>query len=92
MRYFDIRFSNICNFKCRTCGSGFSTQWEQEDLKNNVYHAKIIPKNDNKDFLKEVCRSNRFYGNRLLCRRRTINNRRTLYFIRRNDPQRSYQY
>ena len=21
MRYFDIRFSNICNFKCRTCGS-----------------------------------------------------------------------
>ena len=54
MRYFDIRFSNICNFKCRTCGSGFSTQWEQEDLKNNVYHAKIIPKNDNPDFLKEI--------------------------------------
>jgi organic radical activating enzyme len=54
MRYFDIRFSNICNFKCRTCGSGFSTQWEQEDLKNNVWHAKIIPKNDNKEFLNEV--------------------------------------
>jgi hypothetical protein len=48
MRYFDIRFSNICNFKCRTCGSGFSTQWEQEDLKNNVFHAKVIPKNNNK--------------------------------------------
>jgi hypothetical protein len=54
MRYFDIRFSNICNFKCRTCGSGFSTQWEQEDLKNNVYYAKVIPKNDNPDFLKEI--------------------------------------
>jgi hypothetical protein len=54
MRYFDIRFSNICNFKCRTCGSGFSTQWEQEDLKNHVYYAKIIPKNDNPDFLKEI--------------------------------------
>jgi hypothetical protein len=54
MRYFDIRFSNICNFKCRTCGSGFSTQWEQEDLKHNVFHAKIHPKNDNPDFLKEV--------------------------------------
>ena len=26
MRYFDIRFSNICNFKCRTCGSEFSSQ------------------------------------------------------------------
>jgi hypothetical protein len=54
MRYFDIRFNNICNFKCRTCGSGFSTQWEQEDLKNNVWFAKTIPKNDNPDFLKEI--------------------------------------
>jgi hypothetical protein len=54
MRYFDIRFSNICNFKCRTCGSGFSTQWEQEDLKNNVWFARTIPKNDNKEFLSEV--------------------------------------
>lgn len=54
MRYFDIRFSNICNFKCRTCGSGFSTQWEQEDLKNNVWHAKVIPKNNNKEFLNQV--------------------------------------
>lgn len=54
MRYFDIRFSNICNFKCRTCGSAFSTQWEQEDLKNNVWNAKIHPKNDNKKFLQDV--------------------------------------
>lgn len=30
MKYFDIRFSNICNFKCRTCGSEFSSQWAQE--------------------------------------------------------------
>lgn len=54
MRYFDIRFSNICNFKCRTCGSGFSTQWEQEDIKNKVWFARAIPKNDNKEFLSEV--------------------------------------
>jgi organic radical activating enzyme len=54
MRYFDIRFNNICNFKCRTCGSGFSTQWEQEDLKNKVWNARVIPKNDNKKFLAEV--------------------------------------
>jgi hypothetical protein len=60
MRYFDIRFSNICNFKCRTCGSGFSTQWEQEDLKNNVWHAKIIPKNDNKEFLRQVVEQTEF--------------------------------
>ena len=34
MRYFDIRFSNICNFKCRTCGSAFSSQWEARRLKS----------------------------------------------------------
>ena len=54
MRYFDIRFSNICNFKCRTCGSGFSSQWEQEDLKNNAWNAKVHLKNNNKDFLQGV--------------------------------------
>lgn len=54
MRYFDIRFSNICNFKCRTCGAGFSSQWEQEDLKNNVNYARIYPKNDNPNFLQEI--------------------------------------
>ena len=30
MKYFDVRFSNICNMKCRTCGSEFSSQWAQE--------------------------------------------------------------
>ena len=54
MRYFDIRFSNICNFKCRTCGSGFSTQWEQEDLKSGVFYAKVLPKNNNPKFLQNV--------------------------------------
>lgn len=54
MKYFDIRFSNICNFKCRTCGSGFSSQWEQEDLKNKLPYARIIPKNYNPKFLQEV--------------------------------------
>jgi MoaA/NifB/PqqE/SkfB family radical SAM enzyme len=54
MRYFDIRFSNICNFKCRTCGAGFSSQWEQEDLKNKVQYARIYPKNDNPNFLQEI--------------------------------------
>lgn len=54
MRYFDIRFSNICNFKCRSCGAGFSSQWEQEDLKNSLNYARVIAKNDNKDFLNDV--------------------------------------
>ena len=54
MRYFDIRFSNICNFKCRTCGSQFSTQWEQEDLKSGLKYATIHPKNDSPEFLSDV--------------------------------------
>jgi hypothetical protein len=54
MKYFDIRFNNICNFKCRSCGSAFSTQWEQEDLKNKVSYAGVIPKNNNPKFLQEV--------------------------------------
>lgn len=54
MRYFDIRFSNICNFKCRTCGQEFSSQWEQENLRNNVSYAQSFPKNNNKEFLQDV--------------------------------------
>lgn len=54
MRYFDIRFSNICNFKCRTCGAGYSSQWEQEDLKNNVSHARIYPKNNKPELVNEI--------------------------------------
>lgn len=47
MHYFDIRFSNICNFKCRTCGSEFSSKWGEEMRKNHdpnhpvVIHADI---------------------------------------------------
>lgn len=54
MKYFDIRFNNICNFKCRTCGQEYSSQWEQENLKNDVGYARIIPKNQNKLFLQDV--------------------------------------
>jgi len=30
LKYLDIRFSNICNFKCRSCGPSCSSQWAQE--------------------------------------------------------------
>jgi organic radical activating enzyme len=54
MRYYDIRFSNICNFKCRTCGQEYSSQWEQENLRNNVTYAMSFPKNSNTEFLQDV--------------------------------------
>jgi len=30
MVYWDIRFSNLCNLKCRSCGHIFSSQWYQD--------------------------------------------------------------
>jgi hypothetical protein len=54
MRYFDIRFSNICNFKCRTCNAEFSTQWEQEDIKRKLPYSKIYPKNNGPRLLEEI--------------------------------------
>jgi len=32
-RYWDVRFSNICNLKCRSCGSIFSSRWYDDDVK-----------------------------------------------------------
>ena len=50
--YWDIRFSNQCNMKCRSCGSEFSSQWALEDKKNwnPVY---IFAGGDNNDNLFE---------------------------------------
>lgn len=41
MRYFDIRFSNICNFKCRSCNSGYSSLWEAEDIKHGILGERV---------------------------------------------------
>jgi len=30
MKYMDMRFSNLCNMKCRSCGPSCSSQWAQE--------------------------------------------------------------
>jgi hypothetical protein len=32
LKYLDIRFSNICNYKCRSCGPSCSSQWAQEHV------------------------------------------------------------
>jgi len=31
LKYFDVRWSNICNFKCRSCSSTYSSSWATED-------------------------------------------------------------
>ena len=33
LRYWDVRFSNLCNFSCRTCGPIFSSNWYNEHVK-----------------------------------------------------------
>jgi len=33
LTYWDIRFSNLCNLSCRTCGDIFSSSWHQDQQK-----------------------------------------------------------
>lgn len=42
--YFDIRFSNVCNFKCRTCWHGASSKWfnDAKILGTNLGEKSII--------------------------------------------------
>ena len=38
IRYWDIRFSNLCNFSCRSCGPIFSSNWYNDHVK--LYNRK----------------------------------------------------
>ena len=56
MKYMDIRFSNLCNMKCRSCGPSCSSQWAEEIVKNHgeahyekYFHTKKIIINNNED-------------------------------------------
>ena len=41
----DYRFSNLCNFKCRTCGDMLSSAWESEQRANDMINWSN-PKNN----------------------------------------------
>lgn len=43
MKYMDVRWSTICNQKCRTCGPHFSSSWAMETAKatNNKFAIKV---------------------------------------------------
>ena len=54
--YFDIRFSNICNFRCRTCWHGASSKWfnDAKSLGTNLGQKAIIKNiNDFKLFIEK---------------------------------------
>jgi radical SAM protein with 4Fe4S-binding SPASM domain len=38
IRYWDVRFSNLCNFRCRSCGPIFSSNWYNDHVK--IYGKK----------------------------------------------------
>ena len=38
LQYIDVRFNNLCNLKCRTCGPRFSTSWIEDHVK--LYNVK----------------------------------------------------
>jgi radical SAM protein with 4Fe4S-binding SPASM domain len=45
IKYWDIRFSNLCNMACRSCGTWFSSNWYEDHKKltgNPPPHAKIM--------------------------------------------------
>jgi hypothetical protein len=37
----DYRFSNLCNFKCRTCGDMLSSSWESEQKTHKMVNWQI---------------------------------------------------
>ena len=37
LRHFDVRWSNICNFKCRSCSHTYSSSWAKEDGLDSIY-------------------------------------------------------
>lgn len=40
---FDYRVSNLCNFKCRTCGEPLSSSWEAEKRKHGLWNPANQP-------------------------------------------------
>jgi hypothetical protein len=41
----DYRFSNLCNFKCRTCGDMLSSAWESEQRQHNMINWHNLKNN-----------------------------------------------
>lgn len=59
MKYWDFRFSNLCNFKCRSCGPAYSSAWVPDATKlgyadqDKVWSIDSVGEQTNYDFLIE---------------------------------------
>ncbi|MEP2026407.1 MAG: twitch domain-containing radical SAM protein [Reichenbachiella sp.] len=59
--YFDIRFNNLCNLRCRTCWHGASSSWfeEAKSLKQNFGSKAIIEaSNDSASLIEQILNQN----------------------------------
>jgi radical SAM protein with 4Fe4S-binding SPASM domain len=57
MSYMDIRFSNLCNLKCRSCGPQFSSSWfaDHKAIHGDPGHSKILKvRDDMRNFIDEL--------------------------------------
>lgn len=59
LKYWDFRFSNLCNFKCRSCGPRYSSAWVPDAKKlkytdqEKVWSIDAVNDKTNFDFLKD---------------------------------------
>lgn len=59
LMYWDFRFSNLCNFKCRSCGPRYSSAWVPDAKKlgytdqEKVWNIETVDDKTNFDFLKD---------------------------------------
>ena len=59
LKYWDFRFSNLCNFKCRSCGPRYSSAWVPDAKKlrytdqEKVWNIEAVEDKTNIDFLED---------------------------------------
>jgi hypothetical protein len=59
LKYWDFRFSNLCNYKCRSCGPRYSSAWVPDAKKlgytdqEKVWNIETIEDQPNVDFLED---------------------------------------
>lgn len=59
LKYWDFRFSNLCNLKCRSCGPRYSSAWVPDAKKlgytdqEKVWNIEAVDNKTNFDFLKD---------------------------------------
>ena len=60
LRYWDFRFSNLCNFKCRSCGPRYSSSWIPDAKKlgwirdqEKVWNIQQVGTSNNYEFLEK---------------------------------------